>query len=81
MATGFDRRRINGPEESFTPVYEEDEADQVTSGPSRVGRAPLDIRPICMSNPTRTIEILWLIIPPASSEARAYQSSERVRVH
>ena len=46
--TGFDRRRINGPEESFPPVFELDEADMITAGPSRVGRGPLDIRPICM---------------------------------
>ncbi|PAV23941.1 ribosomal S5 domain 2 [Pyrrhoderma noxium] len=52
----FDRRRINGPEDSFSPKYEEDSLEQYgssTSDPklraqdhSRNGRRPSDIRPI-----------------------------------
>ncbi|KAI0341555.1 mRNA transport regulator 3 [Trametopsis cervina] len=49
--SNFDRRRINGPEESLAPVYEEDEereaeAQRWTEGTPRSGRAPRDIRPI-----------------------------------
>ena len=48
--SNFDRRRINGPEESFPPVYEEEEDTPGQSwkeGQPRVGRGPRDIRPIC----------------------------------
>ena len=40
-----DRRRINGPEESFPPVFN-DEEDDIKSKTQR-SRAPGDIRPIC----------------------------------
>ncbi|KAI0818761.1 ribosomal protein S5 domain 2-like protein [Irpex lacteus] len=49
--SNFDRRRINGPEESFAPVYDDDE-DQDTlekrwkEGQPRSGRGPREIRPI-----------------------------------
>ncbi|KAH8116978.1 ribosomal protein S5 domain 2-like protein [Phellopilus nigrolimitatus] len=52
MATSaFDRRRINGPEESFSPSYasddEEDDADvKINTEKPRRGRGPLEIRPI-----------------------------------
>jgi hypothetical protein len=49
----FDRRRINGPEESFTPVFlEEDDVAEENWKPGnpRLGRSPLDIRPICESD-------------------------------
>ncbi|KAF7793136.1 hypothetical protein EIP86_004245 [Pleurotus ostreatoroseus] len=45
MAQNFDRRRINGPEESFLPVFDEEEIVS-EPGTSRAGRGPLDIRPI-----------------------------------
>ncbi|KAJ7632652.1 ribosomal protein S5 domain 2-type protein [Roridomyces roridus] len=45
MAYSLDRRRINGPEESFPPVFDSD-ALQWRSGDPRNDRAPLDIRPI-----------------------------------
>ena len=45
--SNFDRRRINGPEESFPPVFS-DEVEKVVGGvPARVGRGTKDIRPIC----------------------------------
>ncbi|EAU88481.2 mRNA transport regulator 3 [Coprinopsis cinerea okayama7 len=46
--SGFDRRRINGPEESFAPVFEDDEDDsgRWKPGMSRQDRLPLAIRPI-----------------------------------
>jgi len=43
----FDRRRINGPEESISPVFVDDIADSLSPGKPRKGRAPSDIRPIC----------------------------------
>jgi hypothetical protein len=51
--SNFDRRRINGPEESFPPVYEDDDDEEGQDakrwklGQPRVGRGPRDIRPIC----------------------------------
>ena len=50
MAT-FDRRRINGPEESRPPVFD-DEVDvklRDITARRRKGRANGDIRPICTS--------------------------------
>lgn len=52
MAQNFDRRRINGPEESFPPTCHSEEEDPSpyaswTSGKPRLGRTPGDIRPIC----------------------------------
>ncbi|TEB36353.1 mRNA transport regulator 3 [Coprinellus micaceus] len=46
--SGFDRRRINGPEESFSPTYDDggDIQDQWKVGRPRVGRNPTNIRPI-----------------------------------
>lgn len=47
--SAFDRRRINGPEESFPPVFADEEQAFVKSGAPRNGRAAKDIRPICTS--------------------------------
>ncbi|THH16345.1 hypothetical protein EW146_g4269 [Bondarzewia mesenterica] len=49
--SAFDRRRINGPEESFPPVFDASEDDDAVYstwkvGDPRQGRDPLDIRPI-----------------------------------
>jgi len=49
--SNFDRRRINGPEESFPPVFSEDdetglEESKWQPGKPRVGRGAADIRPI-----------------------------------
>jgi exosome complex component MTR3 len=48
--TGFDRRRINGPEESFQPIFLTKPDNNYTPskdyGP-RNGRKASDIRPIC----------------------------------
>ncbi|KAH6918537.1 mRNA transport regulator 3 [Coprinopsis sp. MPI-PUGE-AT-0042] len=46
---GFDRRRINGPEESFAPLFEEDDGESTSTwkvGMSRQDRLPMAIRPI-----------------------------------
>lgn len=52
MAQNFDRRRINGPEDSILPVFDPEQEDASPyaswkTGDSRRGRAPGDIRPIC----------------------------------
>lgn len=47
--SNFDRRRINGPEESFAPVFLDDEGQGFRPEAPRVGRGPKDIRPICAS--------------------------------
>lgn len=45
----FDRRRINGPEESFSPIYDDDGEESIENldNETRRGRGPSDIRPIC----------------------------------
>ena len=50
MTSNFDRRRINGPEESFPLVFDDDEdaeLDRWKFGEPRPGRSSGDIRPIC----------------------------------
>ncbi|KAG8217529.1 hypothetical protein J3R82DRAFT_5678 [Butyriboletus roseoflavus] len=42
----FDRRRINGPEESFPPVFEPGQERSAVWN-ARCGRQSTDIRPIC----------------------------------
>ncbi|KAF9052660.1 hypothetical protein BJ165DRAFT_1441736 [Panaeolus papilionaceus] len=43
----FDRRRINGPEESYPLIFDEDLQQFASNEASRKGRQPSDIRPIC----------------------------------
>lgn len=52
MSTNFDRRRINGPEESFPPVFVDDDEDEAKwrPGKPRQSRQPHDIRQICRSS-------------------------------
>jgi len=51
MAASFDRRRINGPEESRPPVFDDDIEQRVYSlKKTRKGRKPGDVRPICISS-------------------------------
>ncbi|PPR08085.1 hypothetical protein CVT24_010546 [Panaeolus cyanescens] len=42
----FDRRRINGPEESYPPIFDDEINQTSTTQISRKGRQPDDIRPI-----------------------------------
>jgi hypothetical protein len=42
----FDRRRLNGPEESISPVFMDEVPEKCIPGKPRK-RAPSDIRPIC----------------------------------
>lgn len=48
--SGFDRRRVNGPEESIKPIFDDDD-DILVKGTlgKREGRSSEDIRPICAS--------------------------------
>ena len=49
-APSFDRRRVNGPEESFPPMFDE-EADLqpvVATGKRSGDRGKKDLRPICL---------------------------------
>ena len=50
--SNFDRRRINGPDESFQPVFVADDEEQTRwkVGNPRKGRGTRDIRPICMTH-------------------------------
>ncbi|KAH9926198.1 amino acid permease-domain-containing protein [Fomitopsis serialis] len=59
MQSNFDRRRINGPEESLAPVYDDEEEAESSwkPGQSRKGRAAGDIRPICMDAEDRSIAV------------------------
>ncbi len=43
----FDRRRLNGPEESISPVFMDEVAEKWIPGEPRKNRAPSDIRQIC----------------------------------
>ena len=45
--SAFDRRRVNGPEESFHPIFEDDDEQPAQKVTKRQGRAATDIRPIC----------------------------------
>jgi len=48
MQSSFDRRRVNGPEESYSPVYDSDEEPESSSmAARRNGRSARDVRPIC----------------------------------
>lgn len=46
----FDRRRVNGPEESFPPVFLDDSQPEslFIDGKRLDGRALNDVRPICV---------------------------------
>ena len=46
----FDRRRINGPDESYQPIFESEDEEETRwkPGSPRKGRGARNIRPICM---------------------------------
>lgn len=62
---GFDRRRINGPEESFPVSFDDSSRETSCSWSPRSSRGSLDIRPICMD--------IWLS-PFCPSDRRHRQS-------
>ncbi|KZP19454.1 mRNA transport regulator 3 [Athelia psychrophila] len=95
MASNFDRRRINGPEESFVPVYDDDEGTQLdrwTAGEPRPGRSSGDIRPIFLqpglinqANGSAYIEtertkIACAVYGPRQSKNTSYSEKGRLNV-
>lgn len=86
MTSNFDRRRINGPEESFAPIFEDDERteqDQWKVGDPRPGRSSLAIRPICATI-SRLMQTSWqltCISDKRSPTTWTNQSSERLSVY
>ncbi|CAK5277678.1 unnamed protein product [Mycena citricolor] len=91
MASNFDRRRNNGPEESFSPVYDSD-ATGWTSGNTRKSRGPSDIRPIFLQPglisqangsayiETQNTKIACAIYGPRQSKNTAYSEMGRLNV-
>lgn len=77
----FDRRRINGPEESFPPFYEDEPFITLPSHPVvRSGRSANEIRPICaMATPLETSIQAHLV--EASLATRPRQSGKWVSIH
>ena len=80
MQSSFDRRRINGPEESHPPVFESDDEDK-QAGPSdtRKRRTPHAIRPICTSFIPLLRDNLFVI--SNSFENRLNQPSQRLCIY
>ncbi|KAI0725135.1 mRNA transport regulator 3 [Fomitopsis betulina] len=94
MQSNFDRRRINGPEESHPPVF--DEEDEVESswkpGQSRKGRATGDIRPIYLKTglltqangsayiETERTKIACAVYGPRQSKTTVYNENGRLNV-
>ncbi|KAK0197068.1 3' exoribonuclease family, domain 1-domain-containing protein [Armillaria mellea] len=92
---GFDRRRINGPEESFLLAYDDDgdiEDTAWTLGMPRKGRNPNDVRPIFLqpglitqANGSAYIEtektkIACAVYGPRQSKNTAYSENGRLNV-
>ena len=48
-APSFDRRRVNGPEESFPPIFDNEAVllPAIATGRRSDGRGKKDLRPIC----------------------------------
>ncbi|KAL5532757.1 MTR3 [Sanghuangporus sanghuang] len=96
MATSnFDRRRINGPEESFAPIYEsDDENTRLQKDPSkqRQGRSPRDIRRIFLKTglisqangsayiETEKTKIACAVYGPRQSKTSTYNEKGKLNV-
>ncbi|KAI0331151.1 mRNA transport regulator 3 [Cubamyces sp. BRFM 1775] len=92
--SNFDRRRINGPDESYQPVFEADEEldSRWKPGSSRKGRAARDIRPIFLqaglinqANGSAYIEtektkIACAVYGPRQSKTTVYNEKGRLNV-
>ena len=87
MQSNFDRRRINGPEESYPPVFDnEDEAESSwMPGQPREGRAAESIRPICMTllciGFTVQFTNAQILCAETRFKSRAHQPSKWIRIH
>ncbi|KAF5358344.1 hypothetical protein D9756_001546 [Leucocoprinus leucothites] len=92
--SNFDRRRVNGPEESFSPIFasEKSDSNQWKIGQPRSKRGPLDIRPtflqpglISQANGSAYIEteqtkIACAIYGPRQPKNIAYSENGRLNV-
>ncbi|KAL0581715.1 3'-5'-exoribonuclease [Marasmius crinis-equi] len=88
----FDRRRINGPEESCPPIFESEEPQSQTKPGQRVGRKPTDTRPIFLqpglisqANGSAYIEtektkIACAVYGPRQSKNTSYSEQGRLNV-
>jgi exosome complex component MTR3 len=82
-----DRRRINGPEESFPPVFDDDDDDdEDIKLKTQRSRAPGDIRPICWCPVSALLsngaEFLTVLQPGLISQANgsAYIETEKTKI-
>ncbi|KAI0079922.1 ribosomal protein S5 domain 2-like protein [Panus rudis PR-1116 ss-1] len=91
--SGFDRRRVNGPEETFPPIFEDEDEDSVLiPGKPRLGRKPEDIRPIFLKPglinqangsayiETENTKIACAVYGPRQSKNTAYSEKGRLNV-
>ncbi|KAJ8078807.1 3'-5'-exoribonuclease [Marasmius tenuissimus] len=90
--TSFDRRRVNGPEESFTPVFDLEDSPPSTKPGKRVGRQPTDTRSIFLqpglisqANGSAYIEtertkIACAVYGPRQSKNTSYSEQGRLNV-
>ncbi|THU90707.1 ribosomal protein S5 domain 2-like protein [Dendrothele bispora CBS 962.96] len=88
--SGFDRRRINGPEESFPPFFEADNSPKSQS--IRTTRSPKEIRPIFLQPglilqangsayvETERAKIACAVYGPRQSKNTAYSEKGRLNV-
>lgn len=75
MQTAFDRRRINGPEDSFPPVWDAGDDDKASTS-TRATRALGDTRSICeCSLATERVS------QTSSPEDRSHKSGQWLRIH
>ena len=82
--SNFDRRRINGPEESFQPIFDPDEEDETgwKPGNPRIGRGARDIRPICaVSSSGPFTRLAYDHMRALSLESWLDQSGQRFCIH
>ncbi|KAF8798050.1 ribosomal protein S5 domain 2-like protein [Phlegmacium glaucopus] len=92
QASVFDRRRINGPEESFAPCFDEDALSSWSPGKARQNRAPSDTRPIFLQPglitqasgsayiETERTKIACAIYGPRQSKGAAFHEKGRLNV-
>jgi exosome complex component MTR3 len=83
----FDRRRVNGPEESHPLVFEsqhEKDPDEWLLGEPRRQRSPADIRPICVYEfrPPVPADLRSVLRPGLidQSNGSAYVESEQTKI-
>ena len=79
--SGFDRRRLNGPNESFQPIFDDDSEDPSVLykgwkiGQARRDRRPEDIRPICARHTLFPLDSLLNEGAADSSQDRLHKTS------